>query len=135
MVAYEGGSCRGTLRKGGSGVMKGGGVRHFPIPTEPLHPMESGQSDIGDVVERGHGRMAGQDAQIVPPLGLHCQLFKRKVRVVSPRLTGRTVVIDGNHVHPHGAVNQASGGVDGTEARLGFAHGVRGHDSQKAVHG
>ena len=28
-VAYEGGSCRGAVRKGGSGVMKGGGPR-FP---------------------------------------------------------------------------------------------------------
>ena len=109
-MAYEGGSCRGALRKGGSGVMKGGGVRDSPIPTEPLHPVENGQSDIGDVVERGHGRVAGQDAQIVPPLGLHCVPFKRKVRVVSPRHTGRKVVIDGNHVHPHGAVNKASGG-------------------------
>ena len=97
--------------------------------------MECGQSDIGDVVERGHGRVAGQDAQIVPPLGLHCLPFKRKVRVVSLRLTGRKVVIDGNHVHPHGAMNEANGGVDGTESRLGFAHGVRGHDSEKAVHG
>ena len=55
--------------------------------------------------------------------------------MVSPRLTGRKTNIDGNHVHPHGAVNEASGGVDGTEAGLGFAHGVRGHYSQKAVHG
>ena len=87
-MAYEGGSCKGALRNGGSAVMKGGGVRDSPIPTQPLHPMESGQSDIGDVVERGHGRVAGQDAQIVPPLGLHCRPLKRKVRVVSLRLTG-----------------------------------------------
>ena len=65
----------------------------------------------------------------------HCLPFKRKVRVVSLRLTGRKVVIDDNHVHPVGAVNEGSGGVDGTEAGLGFAHGVRGHDCQKAVHG
>ena len=134
-MAYEGGSCRGALRKGGSAVMKGGGVRDSPIPTEPLHPMESGQSDIADVVERGHGREAGQDARIVPPLGLHCLPFKSKVRVVTLRLTGRKVVIYGNHVHPLGAVNEATGGVDGTEAELGFTHGVRGHDCPKAVHG
>ena len=42
-MAYEGGSCRGALRKVGSVVMKGGGVRDSPIPTEPLHPMESGR--------------------------------------------------------------------------------------------
>ena len=53
----------------------------------------------------------------------------------SLQLRGRKVVIDGNHVHPHGAVNEASGGVDGTEGGLGCAHGVRGHDSQEAVHG
>ena len=114
--------------------MKGGGVRDSPIPTEPLHPTESGHSDIGDVVERGHGRVAGQDSHIVPPLGLHSLPLKRKVRMVSLRLTGRKIVIDGNHVHPHGAVNEASGGVDGTKARLGLAHGVRGDDSQKALH-
>ena len=112
-----------------------GGIRDSPIPTEPLHPMESGQSDIGDVVERGVNRVARLDAQIVPPLGLHCLPFKRKFRVASLRLTGRKVVIDGNHVHPHGVVDEASGGVDGTEAGLGFAHGVCGHDTQKAVHG
>ena len=67
-----------------------------------------------------------EDAQIVPPLGLHSLPLKRKVRMVSLRLTGRKIVIDGNHVHPHGAVNEASGGVDGTKARLGLAHGVRG---------
>ena len=44
--------------------------------------MERGHSDIGDVVERGHDRMAGQDAQIVPPLGVRYLPFKRKVRVV-----------------------------------------------------
>ena len=55
-MAYEGGLCRGALRKGGSGVMKGG-VRNSPIPSDPLHPMKSGQSDIGDVVERGHSRV------------------------------------------------------------------------------
>ena len=96
--------------------------------------MESGHSDIGDVVERGHGRVAGQNAHIVPPLGLHSLPLKRKVRMVSVRLTGRKIVIDGNHVHPHGAVNEATGGVDGTKARLRLAHGVRGHDSQKALH-
>ena len=78
--------------------------------------MESGQSDIGDVVERGHNRVARQDPQIVPPLGVHCLPFKRKFRVVSLQLTSRKVVIDGNHVSPHGAVDEASGGVDGTEA-------------------
>ena len=83
-----------ALRKGGSAAMKGGGVRESPIPTEPLHPMESGQSDIGDVVERGHGRVAEQDGQIVPPRGLHCLPFKKKVRVVSLRLTGGKVVIE-----------------------------------------
>ena len=120
-MAYKGGSCKGALRKGGSGVMKGGGGRDSPIPTEPLHPMKSGQTDITDGVERGHGRVAGQDAHIVPPLGLHCLTFKRKVTAVSPRLTGGKVVTDGNDVHPHGALNKASGGVDGTEAGLGFA--------------
>ena len=134
-MAYEGGSWRGSLRKGGSAVMKEGGVRDSPIPTERLHPMETRQSDIGDVVERGHSRVAGQDARIVPPLGLRCLPFKRKVRVVSLRRINRKVVIDGNHVHPLGAVNEVSGGVDGTEARLGFADGVQGHDCQKAVHG
>ena len=73
-------SCRA---QGGLGRNKSGGVRDTPIPTQPLHPMESGQSDIGDVVERRHGRVAGQDAQVVPPLGLHCLPLKRKVRVVS----------------------------------------------------
>ena len=133
-MAYEGGSCRAALRKGGSAVMKGEGPR-FPDTNCPLHPTESGRSDIGDVVERGHGRVAGQDAHIVPPLGLHCLPFKRKVRVASLRLTGWKAVIDGNHVHPLGAVNKVNGGVDGTEAGLGFAHGVRGHDCQKAIHG
>ena len=109
-MAYEGGSCRGAVRKGGSGVMERGGGRNSPIPTEPLDPMESGQSDIGDVLERGHGWVAGQDSQIVPPLGQHCLPFKRKVRVVSLRLSGRKVVIDGDHVHPHGAVKEGSGG-------------------------
>ena len=127
-MAYQGGCCRGAVRKGGSGVMKGG-VRDSPIPTEPLHPMESGHSDIRDVVERGHGRVARQDAHIVPPLGLHTLPLKRKVSMVSLRLTGRKIVIDGNHVHHHGAMNEASGGVDGTKARLGLAHGERGHDS------
>ena len=128
-MAYEGGSCRGAVRKGGLRRNEGGGVRHSPIPIEPLHPMESGHSDIGDVVERGHGRVAGQDAHIAAPLGLHSLPLKRKVRMVSLRLTGKKIVIDGNHVHPHGAVNEASGGVDGTEAKVGLAHGVRGHDS------
>ena len=63
---------QGCPAQGGLGRNEGGGVRDSPIPTEALHPMESGQSDIGDVVERGHGRVAGQDAQIVPPLGLQC---------------------------------------------------------------
>ena len=71
--------------------------------------MESGQSDIGGVVERGHSGVARQDAQIVPPLGVLCLPFKRKIRVVSLRLTGRKVVIDGNHVHPLGAVNEVAG--------------------------
>ena len=34
-MAYEGGSCRGAVRKGGSGVMKGGGSaipRYQPSP-------------------------------------------------------------------------------------------------------
>ena len=79
--------------------------------------MESGHSDIGDVMERGHGRVAGQNAHIVPPLGLHSLPLKRKVRMVSLRLTGRKKVIGGNHVHHHGAVNEATGGVDGTEAQ------------------
>ena len=132
----RGGVLQGCPVQGGLGRNEGGGgVRDSPIPTEPLHPMESGQNDIGDVVERGHDRVAGQDAHIVPPLGLHCLPFKRKVTVVNLRLTGKKVVIDGNHVHPLGAVNEVSGGVDGTEARLGFAHGVHGHDCQKAVQG
>ena len=29
-MAYEGGSCRGAVRKGGLGVMKGGGGPRFP---------------------------------------------------------------------------------------------------------
>ena len=91
-MTYEGGSCRGALRKAGSAVMKGGGVRDSPTPPEALHSMESGQSDIGYVVDRGQGRVAGQDAQIVPLLGLQCLPFKRKVRVVSLRLTGRNGV-------------------------------------------
>ena len=132
-MAYKGGSCKGALRKQGSAVMKGGEVRDSPIPIEPLHPMESWRSDIGDVVEMGHVRVAGQDAQIIPPLGLHCLPFKRKV--VSLRLTGRKEVIDGNHVDPLGAVNEVSGGIDGTQAGLGFAQGVRRHECQKAIHG
>ena len=58
----RGGVLQGCRAQGGSGVMKGGGVRDSPIPTEPLHPMESGHGDIGDVVKRGHGQVAGQDA-------------------------------------------------------------------------
>ena len=100
-----GGGIRGGVlqrcpAQGGLGRNEGGEGPRFPIPNEPLHHMESGQSDIGDVVEGGHGRVAGQDAQIVPALGLHCLRFKRKVRLFSLRHTGRKVVMDGNHVHP-----------------------------------
>ena len=54
----RGGVLQGCPEQGGLGRNEGGGVRDSPIPTEHLHPMESGQSDIGDVVERGHGRVA-----------------------------------------------------------------------------
>ena len=47
----RGGVLQGCPAQGGLGRNEGGGVRDSPIPTEPLHPMESGQSDIGDVVE------------------------------------------------------------------------------------
>ena len=46
-MAYEGGSARGAVRKGGSGVIKGGAARDSPVPTEPVHPMDSGRSHIG----------------------------------------------------------------------------------------
>ena len=123
-MAYQGGSYRGAVRKGGSGAMKGGGSAIPRYQPSPFILWRVGHSDIGDVVERGHGRVAGQDAHIVPPLGLHSLPLKRKVRMVSLRLTGRKMVTDGNHVYPHGAVNEASGGVDCTKARLGLAHGV-----------
>ena len=128
----RGGVLQGCCAQGGLGRNEGGGGSAIPR----YQPSPFILWRVGTVisVERGHGRVAGQDAHIVPPLGLHCLPLKRKVRMVSLRLTGRKIYIDGNHVHPHGAVNEASGGVDGTKARLGLAHGVRGHDSQKALH-
>ena len=133
-MAYEGGSCRGALRKGGSGVMKGGGSRFPDTNRAPSSYAKWAQRYRGCGAE---GALSGAWARCPdsPPLGPHCLPLKKKVRVVTLRLTGRKFLIYGNHVHLHWAVNEASGGVDGTEAGLGFAHGVRGHDSQKAAHG
>ena len=139
-MAYEGGVLQGCRAQGGLGRNEGGGgsaiPRYQPSPfiLWRVGIVISGMWWRARARARGHGRVAGQEAHIIPPLGLHSLPLKRKVRMVSLRLTGRKIVIDGNHVHPHGAVNEACGGADGTKARLGLARGVRGHDSQKALH-
>ena len=64
--------------------------------------MEGGNSDIGDVVEGGHFGVGGDESQVVPPLRGSGPPFKGERRMVPMRITGREVLIQGNHVHGGG---------------------------------
>ena len=63
--AGEGGSGKGAVRKGGWGVMKGGGVRQSRTLTQPTHLMKLGKSDVRDAMQGGHLRVGGKDPQVI----------------------------------------------------------------------
>ena len=42
-----------------------GGEGASPIPTQTMHLMKCGKSDVGDVVEGGNLRVGGEDPQVI----------------------------------------------------------------------
>ena len=86
--------------------MKGGGS---PTPTQPRHLMKHGKSDVGDVVEGGHLRVSGEEPQVIPPLSSGGLPPKGERIMVPPRITGREVLIQRNHVHAGGGGGSGGG--------------------------
>ena len=78
----------------------GGGGWRSPIPTQPMHLMKRGKSDVRDVVEGGGGlKVGGEEPQVIPPLRSGGLPPKGKRIMVPLQMSDREVLIQRNHVH------------------------------------
>ena len=96
--------------------------------------MKCGKSDFGDVVEGGHLRVGAEGPQVTPPLSSGGVPLKGERRMVPLRITNKEVLVQSDHIHARGAMDEDSSGIDGANPQFQLARPMHRHNPQEGVY-
>ena len=112
--------------------MKVGGRRN-PDTTSTHASDERQKTDVRDMVEGGHLRLGGEGPRVIQPLSSGGVPLKGERRMVPLQSLSREVLVQADHIHVRGAVDEDIGGVDPANPRFQLARPVHRHEPQEGV--